>query len=96
VTGAGPTAPTVVVANARIATGDARRPWATALGIRDGKLAVLGSAAEILKMAAADAQIIDAGHELLDLPAGATVGSSLTVTVDSDGRVTIHFTEDGP
>ena len=93
--GNGPTALPIVVTNARIATGDPRRPWATAMGVRDGKLAVLGSAAEILKVAATDAQIIDAGHELFQLPLGAAVGSSLTVTVASDGRVTLQFAEDG-
>ncbi len=61
---------TIIVTNARIPTGEPARPWATALGIRDGKLAVVGSAAEILKMASRDTQIIDAGRQLVDLPAG--------------------------
>jgi hypothetical protein len=87
---------TVIVTNARIETGNPSRPWATALGIRDGLLAVVGSAAEILKMAGAGTRIIDAGHQLLTLPAGSIAGSRVTVTVATDGRVTIHSTGDGP
>lgn len=86
---------TTIVSNARIPTGDPRRPWATALGIRDGMLAVVGSAAEILKMASADARIIDAGRQLLTLPDGIAAGSCVTVTVEIDGRVSIHSTGDG-
>ena len=48
-----------VVTNTRVSTDDPARPWATALGIRDGKLAVVGSAAEILKMVRADTRIVE-------------------------------------
>jgi hypothetical protein len=79
----------LVVTNVRVGTGDPRRPWATALGIRDGKLAVVGAAAEILKMAHAETAMIDAGGQLLMLPDGMAQGSDVTVTVASDGRVTL-------
>jgi predicted amidohydrolase YtcJ len=80
----------LVVTNCRVGTGDPLRPWATALGLREGKLAVLGAAAEILKMISADTRVIDAAGQLLTLPAGMTVGNPAAVTVASDGRVIIH------
>ncbi|HEY8309639.1 MAG TPA: hypothetical protein VIG47_03750 [Gemmatimonadaceae bacterium] len=78
-----------IVTNARIRTADPARPWATAFGIQDGKLAVIGSAAEILKMAAPGCQIVDAGGKPVTLPPGLTTGDTLTVTV-LDGLVTLH------
>jgi hypothetical protein len=80
----------VIVTNARVRTSDPARPWATALGIRDGKLAVVGMAAEILKMTDADTRVIDAARQLLTLPAGTSVGNRVTLTVASDGRLMIH------
>lgn len=47
----------LIVTNARISTGNPARPWATALGIEEGKLAVVGMAAEILKMTGDDTRI---------------------------------------
>lgn len=85
----------LVLTNSRIRTGNATRPWATAMGILDGKLAVVGAAAEILKMADAGTRIIDAGGQLVTLPAGMAVGSRLAVTVESDGRLTVHSFQDG-
>jgi hypothetical protein len=78
-----------IVTNARIRTADPARPWATAFGIQDGKLAVIGSAAEILKMAAPSCQIVDAGGKAVALPQGLTAGEALTVTV-LHGLVTLH------
>lgn len=80
----------LVVTNTRLRTGNPVRPWATALGIRDGRLAVVGMAAEILKMVDAETQIIDASGQLLALPAGVAVGSYVTVVVAPDGCVKIH------
>jgi hypothetical protein len=80
----------VIVTNARVNTGNPARPWATALGIRHGKLAVVGMAAEILKMTDADTRVIDAAAQLLTLPTGTSVGSRVTLTVESDGRLMIH------
>ena len=80
----------IVVTNARIRTGQPARPWATALGIRDAKLAVVGSAAEILKMANSETVILDARGQQLDLPGGMTIGATATATVTPDGGITIH------
>jgi N-acyl-D-aspartate/D-glutamate deacylase len=85
----------LIVANARIPTGDSSRPWATALGIRGGKLAVVGTSAEIFKMARGTTEIIDAGGQQLALPAGVTVGSEMAVAVAPDGRVTLMTSGSG-
>ena len=79
----------VIVTNSRVETGNPARPWATALGIRDGKLAVVGMAAEILKMARTNTRVIDAAGQLLTLPPGMVVGSRVTLTVSPDGRLTV-------
>ena len=84
----------LIVTNARIRTGDSVRPWATALGIGEGKLAVVGTAAEILKLLHADTTVVDARGALLALPAGVTVGSYLAVTVAPDGRLTLHSSQE--
>lgn len=82
----------VIVTNARIRTSDPARPWATALGIADGKLAVMGSAAEILKMAAADPMIIDAKGAVVSLPAGVVIGSAVEVALGDGGLVALGRT----
>ena len=80
----------VIVTNSRVETGNPARPWATALGIRDGKLAVVGMAAEILKMARTHTRVIDAAGQLLTLPPGMVGGSRVTLTVAPDGRLTVN------
>jgi len=80
----------LIVTNARIRTGDPVRPWVTALGLQDGKLAVLGTAAEILKLIRADTTVIDAHGGLLALPPGVTMGSHVVVTVAPDGSPTLN------
>ncbi len=54
---------TLAVVNARVWTGDPRRPWADALVVRGDRLAFVGSAAEARKLtrAAPDAPVVDAG-----------------------------------
>jgi predicted amidohydrolase YtcJ len=51
---------TLAVVNARVWTGDARRPWADAIAVRGERIAAVGSSAEVKKMASADARVIDA------------------------------------
>jgi predicted amidohydrolase YtcJ len=87
VTGAGLS---VIVTNARLKTGDPARPWATALGVRDGMLAVVGSAAEILKMAGTDTTIIDARGKLITLPAKVSLGNDVSVVIGADDEVTLR------
>jgi N-acyl-D-aspartate/D-glutamate deacylase len=86
----------LIVTNARIRTGDAARPWATALGVQDGRLAVVGSAAEILKLAGAGTTVIDARGQHLALPVDVAVGSHITVCAPpGGGQLTIDSSQDG-
>ena len=50
---------TLAVVNARVWTGDARRPWADAIAVREERIAAVGSSAEIRKLARG-AEVIDA------------------------------------
>ena len=54
---------TLAVVNARVWTGDPRRPWADALVARGDRLAFVGSAAEARKLTrdAPGAEVVDAG-----------------------------------
>lgn len=58
---------TLAVVNARIRTGDPRRPWADGLAVAGDRIAALGSSAEIRKLAGAfaTARVIDARGRLL-------------------------------
>lgn len=51
---------TIAIVNARVWTGDARRPWADAVAISGDRIAAVGSSAEIRKLATAGARVIDA------------------------------------
>ncbi|MBK5188818.1 MAG: amidohydrolase family protein, partial [Gemmatimonadaceae bacterium] len=56
---------TLAVVNARIWTGNAKRPWAEAIAVRGDTIAAVGSSAEIRKMTGADAKIIDAHGQMM-------------------------------
>lgn len=86
--------PTLVIANARIATGDPARPWITALAISDETLAAMGSAAEILKLAVPTTRVVDAGGRALALPRDFRIGSPIRVTFDADGGFALLFSEE--
>src|SRR3712207_3556090 len=61
-----PAAPiTLAVVNARVWTGDARRPWADAVAASGASLAAVGSSAEVRKMAGPATRIIDARGQML-------------------------------
>ena len=55
----------LVIVNARIWTGDARRPWADAVAVRGDRIAAVGSSAEVRKMSAGATTVIDAKGQLL-------------------------------
>lgn len=82
--------PSLILVNARISTGDPRRPWVTALAIQDDTLAALGSSAEIQKVALPSTRIVDGGGRVIVLPAEVGVGSLVHVVMGQDGDVTIH------
>ena len=54
----------LAVVNARVWTGDARRPWADAIAVGGERIAAVGSSAEIRKLAG-DARVIDAKGQML-------------------------------
>ena len=57
---------TLLVVNARVWTGDPRRPWADAVAVRGERLELVGSSAEVRKLdAMPGARVIDAGGAML-------------------------------
>jgi len=54
----------LAVVNARVWTGDQRRPWADAVAVSGDSLAAVGSSAEIRKLAG-DARIVDANGQMI-------------------------------
>ncbi len=57
----------LAIVNARVWTGDARRPWADAVAVDGAHIAAVGSSAEIRKLAGAGARVIDA-HGAMVVP----------------------------
>ena len=51
---------TLAVVNARVWTGDPRRPWADAVAVADDRIAAVGSSAEVRKLATAGTRVVDA------------------------------------
>ena len=70
---------TLAVVNARVWTGAPRRPWADALVVRDGRLALVGGSAEARKLAAGSpgARVIDARGRLVLPGSGDAVEEAL-------------------
>jgi hypothetical protein len=61
-----PTAPiSLAVVNARVWTGDARRPWADAIAVSGERIAAVGSSAEVRKLAGAETRVIDAAGGMI-------------------------------
>jgi hypothetical protein len=60
----------IAIVNARVWTGDERRPWADAVLVRGVRIVGVGSSAEIRKRAATGATIIDA-KSMMVLPSAA-------------------------
>ncbi|HEX2778269.1 MAG TPA: amidohydrolase family protein, partial [Gemmatimonadaceae bacterium] len=55
----------LAIVNARVWTGDPRRPWADAVAVRGERIAAVGSSAEVRKMTTAVTNVIDAKGQLL-------------------------------
>lgn len=58
-------APTVAIVNARVWTGDQRRPWADAVAVTGERITAVGSSAEIRKLARPSTRVIDATGRML-------------------------------
>ena len=66
--------PPLLIVNARVSTGDLRRPWADAALVRAGRIEAVGASAELRKRAPAGVIAIDArGMRLLPESAGSVV-----------------------
>ena len=57
----------LAIVNARVWTGDARRPWADAVAVDGAHIAAVGSSAEVCKLAGAGTRVIDA-HGAMVVP----------------------------
>ncbi|HSU93161.1 MAG TPA: amidohydrolase [Gemmatimonadaceae bacterium] len=55
----------LAVVNARIWTGNPKRPWAEAIAVRGDRIAAVGSSAEIRKITGAGAKVVDAHGQML-------------------------------
>ncbi len=55
----------LIVTNARVWTGAARRRWAGAVAVAGERIAAVGSSAEIMKLASAETRVIDAGGAMV-------------------------------
>jgi hypothetical protein len=55
----------LAVVNARVWTGNPRRPWADAVAVRGDRLAAVGSSAEVRKLAGPGARVVDAAGQFL-------------------------------
>ena len=53
-------APTLAVVNARVWTGDPKRPWADAIAITGERITLVGSSAAVKKLATAATRVVDA------------------------------------
>jgi predicted amidohydrolase YtcJ len=57
--------PTVAIVNARVWTGNTRRPWADAVAITGDRITAVGSSAEVRKLARPVTRVIDAQGKML-------------------------------
>ena len=56
---------TLAVVNARVWTGDPRRPWADAIAVRGDRIAAVGSSAEVRKMVVPGTRLVDAAGRMV-------------------------------
>jgi len=57
--------PSLVVVNARVWTGDPKRPWADAIAVSGDRLSAVGSSAEVRKVAGPSTRVIDAAGAMV-------------------------------
>jgi hypothetical protein len=63
-----PSSAPLAIVNARVWTGDSRRPWADALFLRAGRIEAVGSSAEVRKRSGAATRVIDARRLMIVHP----------------------------
>jgi predicted amidohydrolase YtcJ len=64
------TAITRLIVNARVETGDPRRPWADAVALAGDRVVAAGSSAELRKLAPAEVPVVDARGTVLRITNG--------------------------
>ncbi len=57
--------PTLVIVNARVKTNDEARPWASGLAVAGERINMVGSSAELMKVASPTARVVDAGGRII-------------------------------
>jgi hypothetical protein len=55
----------LVLVNGKVWTGDPARPWAEAVAVRDGKIVMVGTAAEARKLSPSGTKLVDLGGSLV-------------------------------
>jgi predicted amidohydrolase YtcJ len=55
----------LAIVNAHVWTGEPARPWASAVAVRDGRLAAVGSSAEVQKLVTVATRVVDAHGAML-------------------------------
>ena len=73
--------PMLVIVNARVKTNDEARPWASGLAVAGERINMVGSSAELMKVASPTARIVDAGGRLV-LAATADGNDPATVKIE--------------
>ena len=56
---------TLAIVNARVWTGDPRRPWADAVAVAGSRIAAVGSSAEVMKTVSQATRVVDAKGQML-------------------------------
>jgi predicted amidohydrolase YtcJ len=56
---------TLAIVNARVWTGDPRRPWADAVAVAGDRIGVVGSSAEVMKTVSGATRVVDARGQML-------------------------------
>lgn len=90
----------LVFVNGRIRTGDVRRPVADAIAVSGRELALVGSGAEVRKLAGASARVVDLrGATVRSVPADAVMRrgapASFVVLAPGDGGAELIRVIDG-
>ena len=69
------TAITRMIVNARVQTGDPRRPWADAVALAGDRVVAVGSSAELRKLAPTGVAVVDARGAVVRITDGRVAGA---------------------
>lgn len=77
--------------NARIGTADPARPWVTGLALFGDSFEIMGSSAELMKLADINTRLLDARGRTFQLPPGIRAGDTVRIAFDAAGEFTLQF-----